>query len=420
MADYMLTGGVSYDEPQEGKIKNLARYLLPEKMENWLLGSKADEEFLNKYADGSLPTYEEIQENAKNGTYTPEDVKLYTGLRNRYDNLSADKEYRDVRNKNIEQGAWDIGSSFIPVGAGATATKLGVNILKPYLGKKLGSMVAQGAIGGAIGGGVHGLGTGFIQDDVNPLQQMATEATLGGLVGGGLGYGLGRSAKFLKGRKIANNPEAQAQYFDNYVNGLSNNSKLGELSRQSKEMNDFRRLSQGADNSGSAGLLDSSNPKHIEQFKIIKNTNPAPDDYHTWIRSADDIYDFEDTLKQDDWAEYWQDGINPDYTGDMINKALKDKKITVFSSYPIATGEFVTPSRLEALSYSGNGKVYSKEVPLSDVAWIDPTQGQYAPSKLSNLYDKIVSEPLKYTGGKFKYDDFKYKQNELPRSNKNR
>ena len=34
---------------------------------------------------------------------------------------------------------------------------------------------------------------------------------------------------------------------------------------------------------------------------------------------------------------------------------------------------------MEAESYSGNGRVYSKTVPLTDVAWIDPTQGQYAP-----------------------------------------
>ena len=34
---------------------------------------------------------------------------------------------------------------------------------------------------------------------------------------------------------------------------------------------------------------------------------------------------------------------------------------------------------MEAEMYAGNGKIYSKRVPLDDVAWIDPTQGQYAP-----------------------------------------
>lgn len=33
---------------------------------------------------------------------------------------------------------------------------------------------------------------------------------------------------------------------------------------------------------------------------------------------------------------------------------------------------------METKSYAGDGKVYSQEVNLTDVAWIDPTQGQYA------------------------------------------
>lgn len=33
---------------------------------------------------------------------------------------------------------------------------------------------------------------------------------------------------------------------------------------------------------------------------------------------------------------------------------------------------------MEAKNYSGNGNIYSKEVALTDIAWIDPTQGQYA------------------------------------------
>jgi len=33
---------------------------------------------------------------------------------------------------------------------------------------------------------------------------------------------------------------------------------------------------------------------------------------------------------------------------------------------------------MEAEGYSGTGKVYSKRVKLTDVAWIDITQGQYA------------------------------------------
>ena len=51
--------------------------------------------------------------------------------------------------------------------------------------------------------------------------------------------------------------------------------------------------------------------------------------------------------------------------------------ITVYSSHMIEPGVFVTPSKMEAQSYSGDGKVYTKTVMLTDVAWINPTQGQY-------------------------------------------
>lgn len=119
-----------------------------------------------------------------------------------------------------------------------------------------------------------------------------------------------------------------------------------------------------------------------KQLDIVLENNPVEDDYHTWIRNIDDIKTFEETLKDPDWSDYVDEGFNPDFTGDMVKEALNKGKITVYSSYPIEQGIFVSPSKMEAESYSGNGKVYSKEVNLTDVAWIDPTQGQYA--KINN------------------------------------
>ena len=113
------------------------------------------------------------------------------------------------------------------------------------------------------------------------------------------------------------------------------------------------------------------------QMQIIQETNPADDDYHTWIRSAEEIKTFREAIEDPEWAEY--DEYNPDFTRAMAEEALESGEIEVFSSYPIEAGGFVSPSRMEAESYSGNGRVYSKTVPLTDVAWIDPTQGQYAP-----------------------------------------
>ena len=128
-----------------------------------------------------------------------------------------------------------------------------------------------------------------------------------------------------------------------------------------------------------------------QQLDIIQNNNPVNDDYHTWIRNTDDIKTFEEALQDDDWSS--GDDFDPDYTWNMAQEALDSGKITVYSSYPIEQGIFVTPSKMEAESYSGNGKVYFKTVNLQDVAWIDPTQGQYAKvdqTQYSLSNDKLV------------------------------
>lgn len=131
------------------------------------------------------------------------------------------------------------------------------------------------------------------------------------------------------------------------------------------------------------------------QFDIIQNSNAAEDDYHTWIRSASEIKTLSETLADPEWAEY--DEYDPDYTRQMAEDAVKNGKVTVYSSYPIGNGVFVTPSRMEAESYSANGKVYSKTVNVDDVAWIDPTQGQYAPigMKFSASAEQISEQDRK-------------------------
>lgn len=114
------------------------------------------------------------------------------------------------------------------------------------------------------------------------------------------------------------------------------------------------------------------------QMQVIQENNPAEDDYHTWIRSAEEIKTLQEAIMDPEWAEY--DEFNPDYSRAMAEEALESGEIEVFSSHPIEAGGFVTPSRMEAESYAGDGRVYSRRVPVTDVAWIDPTQGQYAPT----------------------------------------
>ena len=112
-----------------------------------------------------------------------------------------------------------------------------------------------------------------------------------------------------------------------------------------------------------------------QQLKIIEATNPAPNENLAWVRSTDDIRTAEEAF-----AEPFEFGenITPDFTLTDAQKALDDGEITVYSSFPIENGVFVTPSKMEAESYAGGKDIYSKKVPLADVAWIDAIQGQFA------------------------------------------
>lgn len=112
------------------------------------------------------------------------------------------------------------------------------------------------------------------------------------------------------------------------------------------------------------------------QFDLISKENPALDEYHTWIRSPEEIKTFAEALQDPDWEGM---DFDPDYSWQDAQQALADGEITVYSSKPIQAGAFVTPSYMEAESYAGRGQIYEARVPLSDVAWIDPTQGQFAP-----------------------------------------
>lgn len=118
------------------------------------------------------------------------------------------------------------------------------------------------------------------------------------------------------------------------------------------------------------------------QLDIILNTNPMLDDYHTGIRKVEDIKTLGESVEEarseaekygdDEWSAY------PDITNDMLQNALETGEITIYSSKPIKNGVFVTPSYMQASDYAGGGNVYEKTVPLTDVAWINTDEGQYA------------------------------------------
>lgn len=133
-----------------------------------------------------------------------------------------------------------------------------------------------------------------------------------------------------------------------------------------------------------SSFFDAINSLKEKQNEIIQKTNPMLDDYHVGIRSTNDIRTWEEVLKLDDDIEgqfAWGD-----YTREEAEEALKNNKITIYSSNPIKNGTFISTSRIQAEEYAGGygSKVYSKEVPLNEVAWINGDEGQYANVKESN------------------------------------
>jgi hypothetical protein len=127
-----------------------------------------------------------------------------------------------------------------------------------------------------------------------------------------------------------------------------------------------------------------------KQFAIIQASNPMKDDIHTGIRSADEILTAEEAFSP---AIESGNGASPDFTAADMAEALKSGQITVYSSYPIANGVFVTPSRMMAEDYAGGNGVYSALVPINSVAWIDESEGQMADvNEQITTNDLVVNE----------------------------
>lgn len=147
-----------------------------------------------------------------------------------------------------------------------------------------------------------------------------------------------------------------------------------------------------------------------KQLEIVLKENPMLDDYHTGIRTIDDIKTFEEAFFED--GEY--SGMDPDFTEEMANKSMETGKITVYSSYPIENGVFVSPSKMEASQYAGGDvkKLYSKEININDVAWIDGAEGQYAKvdtkfSKQNKKWQDYLESNYKSTGTKTDMNNIK-------------
>ena len=165
--------------------------------------------------------------------------------------------------------------------------------------------------------------------------------------------------------------------YDYYVE-TEKKKLLEDYAKNGTRSRTYRLLEEKRKKFNKAKKLDadvsSATPLQKAQFDIIQATNPMYDDYHTGIRSPKEIKTFQEVV-DDPESFSWGD-----FSRDDARRALKRGKIKVYSSYEIENGVFVSTSYKQSLGYAGNNptRVYSREVALDSVAWINGDEGQYA------------------------------------------
>ncbi len=177
----------------------------------------------------------------------------------------------------------------------------------------------------------------------------------------------------IEKRSLATTPSEKdsRSHTSETLSGTASNTNVSQSSENSNTNSEI----QGKKAKNDAFYFDDVKSLKERQNSIVQQNNSMHDDYHTGIRGVEDIYTFEEALGNGEYEE--GEDFTPDYTWRMAQRAVSSGKITVYSSYPIKQGVFVTPSKMEAEGYSGSGRTYKKTVALTDVAWIDPLQGQY-------------------------------------------
>ncbi|MBR6689756.1 MAG: hypothetical protein IKL65_00295 [Bacilli bacterium] len=185
--------------------------------------------------------------------------------------------------------------------------------------------------------------------------------------------------------------DTSAAFTDNNVTTKTQKSQVAPVSSQYSMQQNKKIDTETLSKNVIRELENSSFSFKQKQLDIINRTNPADDDVHTWIRTVEDIKTFDEAFFED--GEF--SGMDPDFTETMAKNSQGTGKIIVYSSYPIENGVFVSPSKMEASQYAGGdeSKLYSKEVDINDVAWIDGAEGQYARVDNNNQLAKKVIAP---------------------------
>lgn len=219
-----------------------------------------------------------------------------------------------------------LGLETAPIGASeAVAGKLAGQLV-PFLGKKVADYVAKGSLSGGLGNAAYeGLEAAF--DNKNPLVEGLKGFGSGLFGGGAFGLGLGKLNKFIDRRNILKNnvQERLQQYWDDYIEGLSDNTKLGKQSLQSKEVADFRGLRQGingGENQFAYDLIaDDDIPKYIYE-EYLKPETPRYYEGGYTSPKVNKILDY--IYEGHDLNETLKTFLSEQYNADRITKIYDD------------------------------------------------------------------------------------------------
>lgn len=238
------------------------------------------------------------------------------------------------------------------------------------------SLLSSGAIRGLASGGIAGgvTGGGYAAIDGGDILEGAKQgASMGALVGGATG--LGQDFRPAKAPDVV---EASAETPKDLGGTLSASENSINNAKSTLATDDIAKRARNnyADN-------------RQAQFELLQKTNPMRDDYHTGIRSPEEIYTLKnivDSYNEDNNFTY------PDFTLADAQKAIANGSIDVYGSKPIEPGAFATPSKMMATDYAGGGEIYTKNIPLEDFAFIESgDEGNYLPLSKNKTLDATLS-----------------------------
>lgn len=285
---------------------------------------------------------------------------------------------------------------------------LGANTAIGRGASTLATGAARGALSGAVGGATGaGLSAALNnQDVIGSAMQGAVQGAQQGAFTGGVMSGVNMAANKLPG--VGNTMQQLNEAGENWKNSgedfnerltntlTSGDSAVGEWLQGNKQSRLLNRAGQFGNTVQDASGRVFDDAKNM-QFQMLQETNPMRDSYHTGIRSPQEINRLGDLVNNYNENEMF---AYPDFTLKDAQNAVEDGRITVYSSKPIETGTFVSPSKMMAQDYAGRtGKVYSKNIPIDDFAAIfSGDEGNYLPISNQNNMPSTLGGWLKQAG----------------------